>query len=160
MEELKIEKKKAILAYYQATDDCKKLLTDLFGKEVFISKITDKVKTFEDACLFAGHSYEKEFCGDAVIGMSDNEIAYRMIKVIAKALNEGVVLDFTNATQYKFYPYFKFGWASGSGLSLVGVAYGVAAAIVAPHLCFKSEELAEYAAEQFSSVYERYYSTK
>lgn len=85
---------------------------------------------------------------------------YQLI-IIAQALNEGWEPDWNNDDEYKWFPYFDletYGEApAGSGFSLLSVHYGYADSNVPSRLCFRSRELAEYAAETFLELYKDYY---
>lgn len=68
--------------------------------------ITERVKTFEDACQILGIDAEaiQEQCESAGLDMID-EIAYQKLRIITAALNEGWKPDFTNPDEYRYYPY-------------------------------------------------------
>ena len=154
MEELKIFKDKAIAAYNKASKEGKELLSDLFGKSICGGKITDRIKNMQDVCAEIGRDYNQEFGHEAIKNMSEDEVAYREAKYIAKAYNEGVLPDFNNPSQRKYYPYMSF---SGRGLSLLDVRYDYSTTDVAPCLCFVSEELCRAALSQFLDTYKTFY---
>jgi len=117
---LQIEKKNAIVAFNKADNNGKSLLVNLFGKETFNQKITDQVKTFEEALALDGDQDEEtlQFLNNPVrhpdmVSM----LAYMKLVVIARVLNEGWTPDWTNDSQYKYMPYFKHKSGSGFGLS-------------------------------------------
>lgn len=68
--------------------------------------ITERVKTFEDACQILGIDAEaiQEQWENAGLTMID-EIAYQKLRIITAALNEGWEPDFTNPDEYRYYPY-------------------------------------------------------
>lgn len=68
--------------------------------------ITERVKTFEDACQILGIDAEaiQEQWESAGLDMID-EIAYQKLRIITAALNEGWEPDFTNTDEYRYYPY-------------------------------------------------------
>lgn len=68
--------------------------------------ITERVKTFEDACQILGIDAEaiQEQWESAGLDMID-EIAYQKLRIITAALNEGWEPDFTNPNEYRYYPY-------------------------------------------------------
>lgn len=109
MKTIEINLQKALQLYPSASGEFKALLESEFGKAALTQKITDHVKTFEDACSRLGLNSGMFLPGD-----SKDEIAYKKLKVIAKALNEGWQPDWTNSNQYKYYPWFDL--SSGSGL--------------------------------------------
>jgi hypothetical protein len=158
METLQIEKSSAVEAFQQADEKGKQLLKKLFGDQIS-TKITDRVKTFEDACIVLEidpadvlHSAHSDFLKPHI----DSVNAYCKIIVISKALNEGWIPDWNDEDQYKYYPWFYF--HSPSGFRLNGVYYHYSYSGVGSRLCFKSRELAEYAATQFQNIYEQFFT--
>jgi len=136
---------------YKDMPDFRPSLEDTFGKAFFTEKITDRIKTYEDACAELGISpwTEKDF---STSGLKPDEITYRKIKTITEALNEGWKCDWKDANQYKYYPWFRM---SSGGFVFHGTYfdYSFASAGYASRLCFKSSELAKYAGEQFLQLY-------
>ena len=154
MKELKIIDVAAIQAYNNTDKAGQKLLTDLFGKEVFNQNITDRVKTFEDACEVLGlrptdvlplipNAFSREY--EAIT-------AHTKLLVIARALNEGWEPDWNNGNQVKYYPYFNM----QNGFSLGSYGSGCQLSRVGSRLCFKSSSIALYAGKQFLELYKIY----
>lgn len=154
METLQITKVNAIKAFKGASKEVKKTLTDLFGEKTFSEKITDRVKTFQDALDVDQNGVsEKELVERwTKLGLPDDEIGYRKLKIITKALNEGWEPDWDNSNEYKYWPYFNMG-SSGFGFSVADCVVWFADTGVGSRLCFKSRELAEFAAKQFVQEY-------
>jgi len=152
--ELKIFESKAKAAYNKATPEGRDMLEQLLGKENLSVKITDRIKTIRDCVEACGKDYDVEFAYERTKWMTPDEVAYKEMKFIAQALNDGVVLDFENSYQHKYYPFFTF---SGRGLSLRVVNCVGGGADVAPCLCMVSEEMVRYAVSQFHKTYETYY---
>lgn len=115
--------------------------------------ITQKIKTFEDALAASGETQES--FNARTVNDSPDEIAYKKIKVVTIALNEGWRADWKNSDEYKYYPWFDFedDRGSGLGLSYVGCVYVGSGSDVGSRLCFKTRGLAAYAGEQFASLY-------
>lgn len=151
VQQLVIGGKDARKLYPSASAEWKATFEATFGKEFFSQKITDRVKTFADACLVL------DIEPGSVWHPADeqDEIAYKQLKVIARALNEGWEPDYNNNNQRKWYPWFYMDKPSGFRLFVVG--YGRSATYVGARLVFKSEELARYAANQFLGLYSSYY---
>lgn len=152
----------------EAQDTVKKLtedegngsIFDYFYKEEDYEEITDRVKTYEDACKVLGVEPINEQNAKAQ-GFRSDEIARRKLETIAAALNEGWKPDWNNTDQYKYYPYFYIqenAKGKGSaGLSYAGT-YSAAAyslASVGSRLCFYASRLARYASNQFTDLYEQ-----
>ena len=70
--------------------------------------ITERVKTFEDACKELGedHKLVQQFKAIHEAIAEDKEAtAYFKLGIITAALNEGWEPDFTNDDEYRYYPY-------------------------------------------------------
>lgn len=151
METLEIKKPNAISAYNSADDKGKKLLEDLLGKQVF-QKITDRVKTYKDACEVTGDKYIDL---SAITNDDEYDVAvYRIVRTIVKALNEGWVPNLFDTSEKKYYPWFS---VSGSALSYDGYYYDNSCSAVGSRLCFKTSDLAKYAGTQFLTEFTNYH---
>lgn len=152
----------------EAQDTVKKLtedegngsIFDYFYKEEDYEEITDRVKTYEDACKVLGVEPINEQNAKAQ-GFRSDEIARRKLETIAAALNEGWKPDWNNTDQYKYYPYFYIQEnAKGKGSAGLSCAYtSYAASYTTAHfgsrLCFYALRLARYAGNQFTDLYEQ-----
>lgn len=124
------------------------------GKKSTIEKITDRIKTFEDACESLGLK------GDILMASLHDDlkdeaapiIAGLKLRIIAKALNEGWKPNWQNSGEYKYYPW----WNMQNGFSLDVVGDNSAFTLVGSRLCYKTRELATYAATQFADLYKSY----
>lgn len=151
----------------EAQDTVKKLtedegngsIFDYFYKEEDYEEITDRVKTYEDACKVLGVEPINEQNAKAQ-GFRSDEIARRKLETIAAALNEGWKPDWNNTDQYKYYPYFYIqenAKGAHAGLSCAS-SYNAATytnAIIGSRLCFYASRLARYAGNQFTDLYEQ-----
>ena len=148
METLKIDKKKARKLFPSASKEFKEMLIDTFGHEYFSDDVTKQVESFDDACELIG------IIPESVINAKDSkdEIAYKKLKIISRALNGDWEADFDNSNQQKWFPWFK-GGASGSGFSYSTYGYSRTYPDLGSRLCFKSEKLADYAGKQFTQIY-------
>lgn len=152
----------------EAQDTVKKLtedegngsIFDYFYKEEDYEEITDRVKTYEDACKVLGVEPINEQNAKAQ-GFRSDEIARRKLETIAAALNEGWKPDWNNTDQYKYYPYFYIQEnAKGKGSAGLSYAFTTYAATytyasVGSRLCFYASRLARYASNQFTDLYEQ-----
>lgn len=155
METLQISKKNAINAYKKADAIGKVLLSDLLGKENLSQKITDQVKTFEDACEILGEPPKLPYPDPS--NPEEQAInATKKLFVIARALNEGWEPDWTNYSEAKYVPWFEY--KSGAGFSFSVYYYWFASTHVGSRLCYKNRELAEYAGSQFKKEYNQFLS--
>lgn len=152
----------------EAQDTVKKLtedegngsIFDYFYKEEDYEEITDRVKTYEDACKVLGVEPINEQNAKAQ-GFRSDEIARRKLETIAAALNEGWKPDWNNTDQYKYYPYFYI-QENAKGKGSAGLSYAhtsrtasATAAAVGSRLCFYASRLARYASNQFTDLYEQ-----
>ncbi len=119
--------------------------------------IQDKIKTFEDACTSLNISSTLPDFSGVPEKLAKPLIAHYKLCVITEALNEGWIPDWTNR-DWKYFPYFYMDDSSASGrFSFHGSDLRVSASTVGSRLCFKSEELSDYAAEQFTDIYREYF---
>ena len=158
MKTLQIEESKARSIYKTASSELKIMLEDTFGKEFFSQKVTDRIKTYEDACAELGITPIDE----SVLlsnGFTKDEIAYRKIKTITEALNEGWKPNWNDENQKKWIPWFYPN--SSSGFVFFSTYYDCSAAFAGYglRLCFKSDELATYAGKQFTELYKDFILT-
>lgn len=151
----------------EAQDTVKKLtedegngsIFDYFYKEEDYEEITDRVKTYEDACKVLGVEPINEQNAKAQ-GFRSDEIARRKLETIAAALNEGWKPDWNNTDQYKYYPYFYIqenanGAVAGLSCASTYTAAAHTAALIGSRLCFYASRLARYAGNQFTDLYEQ-----
>ena len=183
MEIINIEKEKAINAYQHGSEEQKKVLKQLFGKETFRPQmVTDRIKTFNDALkeLNPFRPLVKEYKALCKADVTENMIAYSRLCIVTAALNEGWTPQFVEE-EYRYFPYFRIyskeeirkmseeeksrvayrssNAADASG----GVLYASAdfdsayvGANIGSRLAFKTKELAEYAGKQFTKLYAEY----
>lgn len=182
--EIKIENAKAALK--TADESVKKvplaLLPELKETEAQTAAnrpITERVKTFEDACREIGVDPDtvQAQWEEAGLTMPD-EVAYQKLRIIAAALNEGWQPEFTE-DEWRWYPWFYLWteeelsekddeWKADHAListeDYSGDYAGFACAYsfnapsrtstyVGSRLCFKSEALATYCGKQFISLW-------
>lgn len=182
--ELKISAENALTAYKNADENGKKLLGDLFGKEVFVPQnVMERVKTFEDACRELGenHPLVKSYEVLCSVDTDKDMETYAKLRIIVAALNEGWNPKFKK-DEIRYYPWFylytqkeienmdeykkKQLWVVGGG-SHVGAPCGLAAADsfsawsrsyanISARLALKSEELAKYCGKQFIEIWANY----
>lgn len=133
---------------------------DYFYKEEDYEEITDRVKSYEDACKVLGVEPINEQNAKAQ-GFRPDEIARRKLETITAALNEGWLPDWNNTDEYKYYPYFYIQEdAKGKGSAGLSCAYTDSAAadtgtIIGSRLCFRDSRLAKYAGNHFANIYEQ-----
>ena len=123
------------------------------------------IKTLEDACAALGTTVQEQFPEDAKNHLTDDELAYRELKIIAKALNQSDGKawepDWSDWNQRKFYPWLEVdtsdGNKAGSGFSDCDYDCDYTFTSVGSRLCFKKSELARYAGRQFADQYKRFW---
>lgn len=156
METLQITKENALKAYKNGCPDVKGVLNNLFGKETFEpSKITDRIKTLADLFEAEGLSGSDFYEECANLDLPKDEIAYRLLKLIVEVLNEGWVPNWNDSSERKWRPYF---YLDTPGFRFDGAGFVHGYSCVSSRLCFKSEELALYAAKTFLDVYKDFFT--
>ncbi|WP_407483293.1 hypothetical protein [Elizabethkingia meningoseptica] len=115
--------------------------------------IKERIKTFNDVLQY--HGIKSETFAMECLSLTDDEIAYKQIKLISSALNEGWTPDWNDRNQTKYYPWFRMG-SSGSGFSFGDYDCDGSGSRVGSRLCYKSSELAKYAGTQFISIYKKF----
>lgn len=151
MSTVQIKRDDAIKAYNNGDAAFKQRMSELMPS--LFGDIKERVKTFEDACAVLGIEPESV----TVSTDTKDEAAFKKLKVIVKALNEGWKPDYFNTSEAKYYPWFKMN-VSGAplGFSFHGYVYAYATTNVGARLVLKSRELAEYAGKQFEDIYRDY----
>lgn len=154
----KIKIAKLIRIYNNASAADKALLIDACGAEIFASNVMDRVKTIRDACDECGKDFDIEFSPERIKWETPDETAYREMKILCEALNEGEEIDYSNSNQRKYYIWVK--WVSGRGLALGAVYFDITHTVVGPRLVFISEERARYAFAQFPDTYKNFFNNQ
>lgn len=147
-----VERSGVLKEYSSAGETEKALLRRVFGEKNLL-KITDRIKSFKDACEALGLNQDDDLFNT---GIAD-EVAYKKLKIIIWVLNEGWVPDWDDSNQRKWFPWF---YLDKPGFRFHDTHYGWTFTIATggSRLCFKSKELAEYAANQFLALYKQFYS--
>lgn len=183
--QINIQKDNILNAYKDATNEQKKLLENLFGKDIFKPKdIKERVKTFEDACEVLGNDSQTvaDYYALADAVGSEDILAFAQLRVIAEALNEGWKPVF-DGESYRYYPWFYIyskkeyeeldeeekaqcrvvGRSSYNSSAHGGLVYANTSnassysyANSGSRLAFKTRELAEYCGKQFIDIWEKF----
>lgn len=149
MQTLKITEQRAFDLYPSVSPEFKGILEDSFGKDFFKRSIIERVTSFEDACQLTG---EDPFDSNFSQGTCD-EIAYKKLKVIAKALMEGKKLDPKDANQKKWYPWHE---NSSAGFRFYDSCCGNTDTNAPVGLCVDTEEKSNHMGKTFLFLYEQY----
>ena len=156
MKTLQISDEKARELHKTGSSEVKSILEESFGKDLFSGKITDRVKTYEDACEELGiKPLNEEELTD--LGMTPDDIAYQKLKVIIKALNEGWEPDMFDSSICRYYPWFRCN-NSSSSFAFSDSACGDSSARAGggSRLVLKTSELAEYCGTQFIDLWKQF----
>lgn len=133
---------------------------DFYTDEQEYEEITDRAKSYTDACNVLGIEPMNEQDMKEQ-GCRPDEIARRKLETITEALNEGWKPDWNNTEQYKYYPYFYIrenAKAKGNaGLAFADTANAASYTIanVGSRLCFHDRDTARYAGNTFTELYEQ-----
>ena len=147
--------------------------------------VTERIKTFEDACKELGEEHPFVVAYDAWIMNEEFDdqldiIAYLKLRIIAAALNEGWKPQFTE-DEWRYFPWFylytqkeidemdeeeksrvvyrSYSDANASGgVAFAGTYYDSSNTDtnIGSRLAFKTRELAEYAGKQFIEIWADY----
>ena len=155
-ENLKIKKANAQEAYEATNADGKQLLEKIFPGVFKPVLITDRVKTWADACEIKGIDPVKSlpFPSPADDIQEALNGTYQMF-IICEVLCQGWKPDFSNSNQYKYTPYFKWN-TSGFGFSDTNYVSWDTISTVGSRLVYPSSDLAIYAGTQFIDIYNKF----
>lgn len=117
------------------------------------------IKTFEEACAAKNLNPETVIPDFAGFPESERKAmqAHAKLVIIADVLNDGHVFDWTDREWNKWYPWFVMGSSSGSGFAFHVAVNLCSVSYAGSRLCFKTEELAEYAGTHFIDLYRDYF---
>jgi hypothetical protein len=121
--------------------------------------ITERVKTFEDACKVLGLDPENLPVVEHLPEKDRKSIAaFYRLTIITRALNEGWEPDFSDWNQRKHWNWFYVETGAVRGFSFATTDYvaSYSTAYAGARLCFKTRKLATYAHEQFRDLYFEY----
>ncbi|MCT4263396.1 hypothetical protein HZP32_14860 [Elizabethkingia anophelis] len=118
--------------------------------------ITDKVKSFEDACQLLGIKPDVPKVSLLPEKHQKAIVAHYKLIIITEALNEGWTPDWSNWNERKYYPWFEMSDSSGR-FSFDGSFFQGSCSICAARLCLKTWELANYIGESFIDLYKDYF---
>lgn len=154
MRTLQIKQDSLLVAFRNAGKEGKQVLSDLFGKQVALyDNITDRVKSFEDACQVLGISTNVPEVKGLPRKHQKAIIANYKLIVIAEALNEGWKPNWQDSDEYKYYPWFDMSNPAGVGYSYTYNAASNTLANVGSRLCLKNRELAIYFGQTFTDLF-------
>lgn len=161
------------------------LYPDVDFNETDNRPVTERIKTFEEACASLGedhHFVEAYRAVEGMTGFGADFYAFLKLRIITAALNEGWEPQFTQEED-RWYPWF-FLWTADelaerdakwkrnnclismqdyrgewAGLASAYSYYAPShtSAVVGSRLCFKSNTLAEYAGKQFIDLWMDFY---
>lgn len=153
MKTLQLSEQKARELYRSGSKELKTVLEESFGKDFFSQDVTERVKTYLDACHELGREPldEKKLLE---LGLTEHDIAYQKLTLIIEALNEGWKADVCDANVKRWYPWFKpNGSPSSFAFDISSYDDESAYAGCGSRLCYKTCELAEYSAKQFIDIW-------
>lgn len=152
MKTLNINQAQAVKLFKQTREEFQQTLISTFGAECFNEKITDRIKTFEDACNHAGIDRAMVFNATD----TPDVVAYKKIKVIVSVLNEGWKPNWKDYRQDKWFIYAYYGAYAGLWYAYAISTPAIASTSLGSRVCFHSEELADYFGRQFFDLYKEF----
>lgn len=124
-------KAKALLAFPKAGKETKQVLCDLFGRDTFESFKYEDLDEIEQKVV----------------------AAYSRLRAAAKEKRGSWKPDFTNSSQYKYYPWFKYIDGVGFVVGVTGTFWAFTRTDVGSRLCFPTSEMAIEFAKENSEDY-------
>lgn len=126
-----------------------------------MEKITDKVKSFEDACKHLGLN-PNDLPVVYMLPEKDRKsiIAFYKLTIIIRALNEGWEPDWSNWNEWKYYNWFyveKGEDQRSSGFRYGDTNYSYTFTYTGSRLCCGTYADAEYIGKQFEDLYNDYF---
>ncbi len=151
-EKLEVSKAAVLKEYEEGGNKVKASLVEIFGERVFKGTIIERVKTFADAVMELGPNHPLVI--ENAFYTTDTKAirALKTLLVVAEALREGVVLDWSNSNQVKYEPRFVKN-TSGFGFSGTRYADWAAYSYVGSRLYVDTAEKAVYMGKQFIDVF-------
>jgi len=142
---------------FKAHTEFLKIYENAFGKDYLSGKVIDKITCYADACIVNGET-SINVLEMRENGFTDDEIIYRQLKAITKAINKGRMPNMLDTSEKKWFPVFKVEPASPSGFVFYFSAYDDAGACAgcASRLCFLTEADSDYAGKTFTDLYSKY----
>lgn len=132
----------------ELTDDQAKKISDAFIKSK--TSIMDRITEFED--VLADQNITVEEFNRRIEHDTEDEAAYKRLKLIAKCLNEGPL----DRSKPWYYPVFNRDPGAGFGLASARYGAWTSDTAVGERLCYKSDELAIFAGKKFAHIYKPY----
>lgn len=156
MKTLQLSEQKARELYRSGSKELKTVLEESFGEDFFSQDVTERVKTYLDACHELGREPldEKKLLE---LGLTEHDIAYQKLTLIIEALNEGWKADVCDANVRRWYPWFEPN-GSPSSFAFAGSVcdFAWAGAGSGSRLCLKSEKLSNYCGKQFIDLWKQF----
>ena len=148
MKTLQLSEQKARELYRSGSKELKTVLEESFGEDFFSQDVTERVKTYPDACHGLGREPpdEKKLLES---GLTEHDIACQKLAIVTEALNGGQKLNVCDADVKRRYPWFKPN-GSPSSFASDDSRCGVACANAGSgsRLCYKTRGPAEYSAKK------------
>jgi len=155
MKDLKVDDNAVKIAYRNTNSEGRKVLKNLFSNQITLSDdITERVKSFEDACIELGIKMSIPDVDHLPKKHQKAIEAFYKLTIICEALNEDWIADYSDPNQYKYYPWFvSYGASAGFGYLNSYYAASATSADVGARLCLKSNALAKYFGTQFIDLW-------
>ncbi len=151
--------------YPGAAKELKEILEQNWPKGFFSLSLKDRIKTWEDCAAEYGKDpvrwlpYPRPQGGDEI---SCN--GYFKLTKIIKLFREGVILDYNNPNQLKYWAWFY--WQNNASKKAAGFAFSAtvtdydrSATDVGPRLSSAERGIAEHIARQFENIFNEFYNT-
>ena len=131
---------------FKASDNNQKSVLEKFFKQPL--DIRSKVKSFLDACSVLNIDSKSVFTSSD----TKDEVAFKKLKVIIKALNEGWYPDWENSNEHKYWDW----WRMKGGFSYYDTDYHTTTATVPSALYVGTDAEAQYLGKYFLDLSKDY----
>lgn len=146
---LKVRKSNVQKAYDTGKPEQKELIEKIFPGEFKPIIITDIIHNFGDVLHW--HGIDENNFNVSNIGLEDDEVSYRQMKLISRCLNELKPGERLDPSKTWYQP--AFNRNAGSGLASADYVTWTTDTGVGERLSFKSSTLAIYAGQTFTAIY-------
>ena len=132
---------------------------DTFDKQTGVVTFKEKPKSVIERIssvetLLAEYGLTVQELRSQCAGLTEDEIAYRILKILTIVLNEGWTPNWSDFNESKYYPCFEMG--GSSGFRFDDCVSWLSFSDVGSRFCFKSAKLAQHAGKHFTEVYKQF----
>lgn len=118
----------------------------------------EDITTFEQVCQAAGEDPKDYEIPDGASKREKGRLLFAALELICDVFKQGVILDYEDGDQYKYYPWGEY--KKGSGFALCDVDCTDSDTYVGARLCVDTKAKSEHIWKHFNHIYQRYWLDK